>query len=219
LIRLAQFEGGGNKNVNLPVRLTGINALATFGPDAKLALPALKKMNLDPSEKVRDAARDAITAIEKESLEKPADKVAEKPVEKDGDTLFVKDLIARELAMKIELAKVTQAGNQNLVQQTIQMHDKERAAWLGKPVKGVGEVTEVSGIEVTLFTDDSYPGKGGKPMQRIRFIHANAKAKDDPLLTTLKRGNVVEFVGVMDKSGRPRDGPFTVNDCVFTLKK
>jgi hypothetical protein len=70
LIGLAQFEGGGTSNghkyANLQVRLVGISALAAFGPDAKPAMPALKKMNFDPSEEVRNAARAAIVAIEKE---------------------------------------------------------------------------------------------------------------------------------------------------------
>jgi hypothetical protein len=46
-------------------RVLGANALAAFGSDAEGALPVLKKMNLDPSEQVRNAVRDAIAAIEK----------------------------------------------------------------------------------------------------------------------------------------------------------
>jgi hypothetical protein len=48
-------------------RQQGTNALATFGPDAESALPFLKKMNLDPSEQVRNAAGAAIAAIEGKS--------------------------------------------------------------------------------------------------------------------------------------------------------
>jgi hypothetical protein len=46
-------------------RVTGASSLASFGPDASAALPALKKLSMDPSEQVRDAVRDAIAKIEK----------------------------------------------------------------------------------------------------------------------------------------------------------
>lgn len=51
--------------VNVDIRLVGINGLADFGADAESALPVLNNMKLDPSEKVRNAVRDAITKIEK----------------------------------------------------------------------------------------------------------------------------------------------------------
>jgi hypothetical protein len=57
-IRMLQMNDGQD-------RLIGANALAAFGPDAESALPALKKMNLDPAERVRKAVKDAIAAIEK----------------------------------------------------------------------------------------------------------------------------------------------------------
>jgi hypothetical protein len=41
------------------------NALSALAPESKTALPALKKMQLDPSEKVREAVKDAIAKIEK----------------------------------------------------------------------------------------------------------------------------------------------------------
>jgi hypothetical protein len=48
-------------------RVFGANVLATWGDDARDALPVLKKLKLDTSERVRDAVNAAITEIEKGS--------------------------------------------------------------------------------------------------------------------------------------------------------
>lgn len=46
-------------------RLVAVKAIAKIGPDAKAALPALKKLKVDESQEVREAAQEAIDAITK----------------------------------------------------------------------------------------------------------------------------------------------------------
>jgi hypothetical protein len=56
---------GVSKTREVSNRVSAINALAAFGPDAAPALPVLRKMRLDPSQQVRDAVNSAIATIEK----------------------------------------------------------------------------------------------------------------------------------------------------------
>lgn len=54
----------GNSRVE-KIRLDAIEQLATIGPEAKLALPTLRQLKTDSAAKIRDAASEAVKAIDK----------------------------------------------------------------------------------------------------------------------------------------------------------
>jgi hypothetical protein len=139
---------------------------------------------------------------------KPAEKPPDKPAEKP---LLLAELVARLAAQVKEEVAAQRSGNFNMADQVRKALESERASWKGKPVKGEAEVLNVTGVEVQLFLK--------KDARRGITISAWAEDIDDPLLDKLKRGQVVELQGVLERQPALQDTTLTIKDCTFAPKK
>jgi membrane-bound inhibitor of C-type lysozyme len=140
----------------------------------------------------------------------------DKPAKPDEPLVFDK-LVARLVEMKAEEAAAKQAGNTNVYNEILDKHAEEQKSWVGKQIEGTAQVYSVEGSVVQLSNAVLSPSGRRYTSSRLTYITATMADKGDPLLTTLKRGSVVEFTGKLTE--RPVSASrLTVKECTFTAR-